>query len=54
MALKDYHEGRSWHDWHADLILRKPAALEKARRQLGDGIGRTGWDSSSSRDSGRP
>jgi 4-alpha-glucanotransferase len=40
MALKDSYEGKSWHDWHPDLILRKPAALEKARRQLGDGMGR--------------
>jgi 4-alpha-glucanotransferase len=40
MALKDYHEGKSWHDWHPDLILRKPAALEKARRQLADSVGR--------------
>jgi 4-alpha-glucanotransferase len=40
MAVKDSYEGKPWHDWHPDLILRKPAALEKARRQLADGVGR--------------
>lgn len=40
MALKDSYEGKSWHDWHPDLILRKPAALEKAKKQLVDAVGR--------------
>src|SRR5262249_5093635 len=40
MALKDYHQGGSWLDWPSELILRKPAALDKARKQLANGIGR--------------
>jgi 4-alpha-glucanotransferase len=39
MALKDAHEGACWLDWSADLILRKPAALEQARRRLASGVG---------------
>lgn len=40
MALKDYHQGASWLEWQQELLLRKPAALEKARKQLTNGIGR--------------
>jgi 4-alpha-glucanotransferase len=40
MALKDYHQGGWWLDWPSELILRKPAALDKARKQLANGIGR--------------
>jgi len=40
MALKEAHEGAGWHAWPADLVLRKPAALEKARRNLTGSIGR--------------
>src|SRR5262249_22110280 len=40
LALQGYYEGRPWHEWHNALVLRKPAALKKAREQLADGIGR--------------
>ncbi len=39
MALKDAHAGRAWHDWPQELRLREPAALERARRELGHVIG---------------
>lgn len=34
MALKESHGGAAWYDWEMDLVARKPAALEKARRRL--------------------
>ncbi len=34
MALKDKFGGRSWNRWDEDVSSRKPAALEKARREL--------------------
>jgi 4-alpha-glucanotransferase len=34
MALKEAHGGVSWHDWPEDFVLRKPAALQQARREL--------------------
>ncbi|HIK04281.1 MAG TPA: 4-alpha-glucanotransferase [Trichormus sp. M33_DOE_039] len=34
MALKDAHEGASWHTWKPELVKRKPAALENATQQL--------------------
>jgi 4-alpha-glucanotransferase len=40
MALKDAHEGGSWLTWSSDLVLRKPAALAKARRMCADSMGR--------------
>jgi 4-alpha-glucanotransferase len=40
MALKEAHDGNSWHSWSPDLVLRKPGALEKARRTLAASIGR--------------
>lgn len=39
MALKDAHGGTSWLNWSRELILREPAALARARRQLGSSIG---------------
>jgi 4-alpha-glucanotransferase len=39
-ALKDAQEGKSWHDWTDDLKMRKPAALDKARRHLANEIAR--------------
>jgi 4-alpha-glucanotransferase len=33
-ALKEAHGGRPWHQWDRDLARRRPAALERARRQL--------------------
>ncbi len=40
MALKDFHQGASWQTWSDDLVLRRPAALERARRLLASGVGR--------------
>jgi 4-alpha-glucanotransferase len=40
MALKEAHKGASWHSWAPDLVLRKPAALEKARRSLAGAVNR--------------
>ncbi|MBU7586389.1 MAG: 4-alpha-glucanotransferase [Nostoc sp. TH1S01] len=34
MALKDAHEGASWHTWQPELVKREPAALEQAKQQL--------------------
>lgn len=39
MALKDAQGGRSWLEWPADLCLRQPAALDKARKELKDQVG---------------
>src|SRR5204862_477074 len=40
MALKDHHQGVSWHEWSDDLIRRKPAVLERMRRTLAPSIDR--------------
>jgi 4-alpha-glucanotransferase len=40
MALKDAHKGAGWLQWPRELVLREPAALERARRHLADGVGR--------------
>jgi 4-alpha-glucanotransferase len=37
-ALKDAHGGRPWSAWHIDLRLRKPEALEDARRKYAAGV----------------
>ncbi|MBD2495671.1 4-alpha-glucanotransferase [Nostoc sp. FACHB-280] len=34
MALKDAHEGASWHTWEPELVKREPAAIEQAKQQL--------------------
>ncbi|NJO78411.1 MAG: 4-alpha-glucanotransferase [Cyanobacteria bacterium RM1_2_2] len=34
MALKDAHGGASWHTWKAEIVQRRPDALEAARRTL--------------------
>ena len=34
MALKDRHGGASWFTWEPELRLRRPRALEKARKEL--------------------
>jgi 4-alpha-glucanotransferase len=39
MALKKAHGGTSWYDWPDELILREPAALARARRELADDVG---------------
>jgi 4-alpha-glucanotransferase len=39
MAIKDAQGGRSWLEWPAELILRKAAALNRARRELADAVG---------------
>ncbi|AFZ27156.1 4-alpha-glucanotransferase [Cylindrospermum stagnale PCC 7417] len=38
MALKDAHNGASWHTWKPELAKRKPAALDLAQQQLSDQI----------------
>jgi 4-alpha-glucanotransferase len=40
MALKDFHQGAGWQSWNEELVFRKPAALERARRLLAGGVGR--------------
>jgi 4-alpha-glucanotransferase len=40
MALKEAHEGRGWTEWPAELVQRRPNALEEARRKLRDAVGR--------------
>jgi 4-alpha-glucanotransferase len=37
MALKGAHGGASWQSWPRDQLLRRPEALERARREL-DGL----------------
>ena len=39
VALKDANGGAAWTDWGDDLVLRKPAALARARSALADGVG---------------
>ena len=34
MALKDAHNGTSWHTWKPELVKREPAAIEMAKQQL--------------------
>ena len=36
MALKNKYNGSSWFQWPEDVRLRKPAALNEARRELAD------------------
>ncbi len=38
MALKDGHEGASWHTWEPELVQRKPEALTTAKQELADRI----------------
>src|SRR5258708_1361130 len=38
MALKVAHGGVSWLEWPSDLVLRKPEALDRARRELRDKV----------------
>ena len=40
MALKESRGGEGWQQWPADLKQRKPQALQSARRELADAIGR--------------
>jgi 4-alpha-glucanotransferase len=40
MALKEHHPNKSWSDWPRDLVVRRPAALNAARRELADAVGR--------------
>jgi 4-alpha-glucanotransferase len=39
MALKDAHGGASWVQWPEELVLREPAALQRARQELSKAIG---------------
>ncbi|MCL2923861.1 MAG: 4-alpha-glucanotransferase [Trichodesmium sp. MAG_R04] len=38
MALKDAHEGASWHIWEQDIAHRQPAALAEWQKRLADEI----------------
>jgi 4-alpha-glucanotransferase len=40
MAIKDSQGGAYWLEWPRELILRQPAALDRARRELAGSIGR--------------
>jgi 4-alpha-glucanotransferase len=40
MALKEAHGGGAWNEWNADLRKRKPAAMQKARREHAEAIQR--------------
>jgi 4-alpha-glucanotransferase len=40
MALKEARPDIAWGDWPRELVRREPAALEKARRDLADAVGR--------------
>lgn len=39
MALHETYPGKTWNHWPENLARREPAALEKARRDLGDLVG---------------
>jgi 4-alpha-glucanotransferase len=39
MALKDSYGGKSWTEWPSDVRRRSSAALDRARRELSDGVG---------------
>jgi 4-alpha-glucanotransferase len=39
MALKSAHSGASWQSWPRELVLRRPEALERARRELDGPLG---------------
>ena len=39
MALKDAHDGRSWHEWSEELRLREQTALDNARKEQKERIG---------------
>lgn len=34
MALKDAHDGTSWHTWEQELVKRDPAVIEQSRLKL--------------------
>jgi 4-alpha-glucanotransferase len=38
-ALKETQGGTAWNDWPEDLVLRRPEALARARRELADAVG---------------
>ncbi|MEH1865481.1 MAG: 4-alpha-glucanotransferase [Nostoc sp.] len=38
MALKDAHNGASWHTWEAEFVKRKPEALAQAENWLNEDI----------------
>jgi len=40
MALRDAYPDQSWTDWPKELVLRKSAALKRAREEFRDGIAR--------------
>ena len=38
-ALRDAHGGRPWYDWEPGLVRRDPAACDRWREEMADGIG---------------
>lgn len=38
LALKDAHAGRAWYEWDAELVVRRPSALKRARVALAEPI----------------
>lgn len=38
VALKEAYGGGSWFDWPEEFVFRRPAALERARRELAEAI----------------
>ncbi|MDY7003616.1 MAG: 4-alpha-glucanotransferase [Cyanobacteriota bacterium] len=38
MALKEAHQGASWHTWDREIARRQPAALEEWQKRLADEI----------------
>jgi 4-alpha-glucanotransferase len=40
MALKEAQPGSTWQDWPRELVEREPAALQHARHELADALGR--------------
>ncbi|MGH7223434.1 MAG: 4-alpha-glucanotransferase, partial [Gemmataceae bacterium] len=38
MAIKEVHGDVSWYEWPEELIVRKPAALQRARQELAEAM----------------
>lgn len=38
MSLKDAHHGLPWNKWEPELVMRKPEALARARKQYADDV----------------
>ena len=38
VALKNYHEGKSWGEWEEDIVLRRPEAMVKWHTRLSEAV----------------